>query len=316
MNGAVSAWKLATVLALVGANLVCAGFLYSGSPFLKTKKAQVTPDAKASSGNAAQVEAPEHGQAFPPDGKKPRRAGRSELPWARLDAALRGDVGNARRVWTQYLEACRSGVGGVEALSAELVEFTRSDLVPDYESALSEDTAARETALDCLEKAGRTEAADALLGYFQKLSEQPPEERSTDLGRVIKALTPYQDDGRVTHILMAVAEDPQVASLTLTALDALSEGGPPRERLEYFLSRLAGPVPSSDFGDLVGQECVYAIGRMAKRGNVDALTSLYAMARNRSISSARRKAAFTTLQNSGNLGGLSQEELRDLESLK
>lgn len=316
MNGAMSAWKLATVLALVFANLVCAGFLYSGSSFLKNKKPQATPAAKASSGDAAQVQAPEHGQAFPPDGRKPRRAGRSELPWARLDAALRGDVGTARGVWTEYLEVCRSGVGSIEALSAELVEFTRADLVPDYELALSENTAARETALDCLEKAGTPEAADALLDYYQKVSKQPPEERSTDLGRLIQALTPYQDDDRVTHILMAAAEDPQVASLTLRAIDALSEGGPPRERLEYFLSRLAGPVTSSDFGDLVGLECVFAIGRMAKRGNVDALTSLFAMARNRSISSARRKAAFTTLQNSGNLGGLSQEEVRELESLK
>jgi len=310
----VSVWKLAVLSSLVCANLVCAGLLLSGSALSQDKKSRIPAGAKTPAGNPGQIENPANGGSSPPDERSARRAGSSELPWARLDAALRGDVGIARSIWTEYLEACRSRIEGVDSLSAELVEFTRADLVPDYKSALLEDTPARETALDCLEKARTPEAAEALLGYYQEQSKLPADERDATFGKLIRVLAVYQDDVRVSGVLIAAADDPENPSLA--AIHALSQGGPPQERLEYFQSRLADPVTSAQPGDIVGLSCIYAIGRMAKRGDAAALSSLYAMARDHSVSNARRAAAFTSLRSSGNLGGLSQAEVQELESLR
>jgi len=231
-----------------------------------------------------------------------------------LRAGLRGDVSLARGIWAQYLAACRAGDSDLLTLSVEIVELARGDMVPDYEAAMLEGGPARETAIECLGKAGTNKAAEALMAFYERLQSGASEENFNDRYNVISALTPYQDDERVSLLLKAAAED--LDQPMVEAIKALSLGGVPQERLEYFESRLADPATRSIPADMVGIFCVDAIGRLAKRGYVEALPRLYAIARDRNSSPDRRKAAFRALRQMSSLSGLSQQEIQELEALK
>lgn len=297
------------IVSLAIANVACAALLLA-SPAKQVRGTPVVP-------RPVHAHPSEVNELPAPQAETGKRRGVSDarLPWTDLDALLTGSLDGAREVWREFLAACRRQPGGLEDLSAELVDLARPDLVAEYAAALSLEDPARETALGCLERVRSEAAAKALREYCESLRQRSAGASSDELVRAVTALAAHGHDPAVSRLLVSIAHEPEVISLV--AIDALARSGPALDRLGFFRAKLADPRTVEALpADMVGQACVSAIGKLAGRGEPEAVNTLLVLARDRTASLKRRELAYQALRDSRNLSGLSQAEMEELESLR